>query len=104
MAWLYLALAGIEEVISVIAMKYIDGFKRKWPLIVMTIGFGFSFYFLSHAMQILPSGVAYAFWMAVGSIGISLVGVFWFKEKLSVWQWMFLCFILIGAIGLRITS
>ncbi|MBA4535724.1 multidrug efflux SMR transporter [Bacillus aquiflavi] len=104
MAWIYLTLAGIEEIISVIAMKYVDGFKRKWPIAVMVIGFGFSFFFLSRAMQILPSGVAYAFWMAVGAIGISLVGLIWFKEKLSWLQWMFLIFILIGAIGLKATA
>lgn len=104
MAWLYLALAGIEEVISVIAMKHIDGLKKKTPLIVMTIGFGFSFYFLSKAMRLLPAGIAYAFWTAVGTIGINLVSIFLFKEKLSSLQWMFLMFILTGAIGLRLTA
>ncbi|MFM1655100.1 DMT family transporter [Brevibacillus sp. B_LB10_24] len=101
MAWLFLALAGIEEVISVVVMKQIDGWKRKWPIALMVGGFACSFFFLSKAMQVIPAGVAYAIWTAIGTIGISIVGVFLFREKLNSLQWVFLACILIGAIGLR---
>lgn len=59
MAWFLLVIAGIEEIIAAIAMKYIDGTRKKWPIIVMTVGFGLSFYCLSQAMIVLPAGVAY---------------------------------------------
>ncbi|MCY9189041.1 multidrug efflux SMR transporter [Bacillus mojavensis] len=104
MAWFLLFIAGIEEIIAAIAMKYIDGTKKKWPFIVMTAGFALSFYCLSQAMQILPSGVAYAVWTGIGSIGVTAVSLIWFKERFQLSQLISLCLILAGVIGLRLTS
>lgn len=104
MIWGLLFLAGIEEVIATIAMKYMDGKRKKWPILIMTIGFAFSFFCLSKAMQTIPAGVAYAVWTGVGSIGITIVGIFWFKERFRSSQYISLALILIGVIGLRITS
>ncbi|GAB1787078.1 hypothetical protein PMEGAPL128_61930 [Priestia megaterium] len=55
-------------------------------------------------MRILPAGVAYGVWTGVGSVGITLTGILWFKEKLGIYQLISLCFILIGVIGLKIAS
>lgn len=104
MAWGLLVLAGIEEVIATIAMKYMDGTRKKWPIAVMIVGFIFSFFCLSMAMQRIPAGVAYAIWTGVGSIGITLAGLFWFKERFGYKQFLALAFILIGVIGLGMTS
>ncbi|MGR0118276.1 DMT family transporter [Bacillus halotolerans] len=104
MAWFLLFIAGIEEIIAAIAMKYIDGTKKKWPIIVMTAGFALSFYCLSQAMQALPSGVAYAVWTGIGSIGVTAVSLIWFKERFQLSQLISLCLILAGVIGLRLTS
>ncbi|MEC1613653.1 DMT family transporter [Bacillus mojavensis] len=104
MAWFLLFIAGIEEIIAAIAMKYIDGTKKKWPILVMTAGFALSFYCLSQAMQILPSGVAYAVWTGIGSIGVTAVSLIWFKERFQLSQLISLCLILAGVIGLRLTS
>ncbi|MCC2930835.1 DMT family transporter [Bacillus sp. LBG-1-113] len=104
MAWFLLFIAGIEEIIAAIAMKYIDGTQKKWPIIVMTAGFALSFYCLSQAMQILPSGVAYAVWTGIGSIGVTAVSLIWFKERFQLSQLISLCLILAGVIGLRLTS
>ncbi|MDG0764856.1 DMT family transporter [Bacillus halotolerans] len=104
MAWFLLFIAGIEEIIAAIAMKYIDDTKKKWPIIVMTAGFALSFYCLSQAMQVLPSGVAYAVWTGIGSIGVTAVSLIWFKERFQLSQLISLCLILAGVIGLRLTS
>ncbi|WP_286230777.1 DMT family transporter [Neobacillus mesonae] len=104
MVWGLLVLAGLEEVVATIAMKYVNGTKKKLPLIVMTVGFIFSFYCLASAMQVLPAGVAYAVWTGIGSIGITLVGIFWFKEKLQFSQMISLFLILIGVIGLKMSA
>jgi len=55
-------------------------------------------------MRILPAGVAYGVWTGVGSVGITLTGILWFKEKLGIYQPISLCFILIGVIGLKMAS
>lgn len=104
MAWLLLIIAGLEEIISVIAMKYIDGFKKKTPLVIMALGLGLSFFCLTQAMIVIPSGVAYAVWAGVGAVGITLVSMFWFKEKYNRTQMVFLMFIVVGIIGLKLTT
>ncbi|NRD76804.1 multidrug efflux SMR transporter [Bacillus sp. BRMEA1] len=104
MVWILLFLAGIEEVIATIAMKYMDGSRKIWAVTIMISGFIFSFYCLSRAMQIIPAGVAYAVWTGVGSIGITLVGIFWFNERFRLPQLISLALILIGVIGLRVTA
>lgn len=103
MAWLLLVIAGIEEVIAVFFMKHVDGFKKKWPLIGMTIGFILTFYCLSVAMQEIPAGVAYGVWAGVGTVGIVLLGRFVFKEKYNRVQWLFLSFVVIGIFGMKMT-
>ncbi|WP_257350293.1 DMT family transporter [Pseudalkalibacillus decolorationis] len=104
MVWGLLLLAGLEEVIATIAMKYMDGTRKKWPIFVMTFGFILSFYCLSKAMEVLPAGVAYGMWTGIGSVGITLVGILWFKERFNSSQFISLGLILIGVIGLRMTS
>lgn len=104
MVWGLLLLAGLEEVIATISMKYVDGFKKKWPIIILIVGFSLSFYCLSTAMQSLPAGIAYAVWTGIGSIGITLADLLWFKEKINKYQIFSLLFILIGVIGMSLTS
>lgn len=104
MPWMFLVISGIEEVIAAIAMKYVNGTRKKWPIIVMVLGFGLSFFCLSKAMQALSAGVAYAVWTGIGSIGITAVSLFWFKERIRAPQLISLGFIMIGVIGLRLTS
>lgn len=104
MAWILLMLAGVEEVISVVAMKYVDGFKRKIPIIVLVVGFFFSVSCLAYAMKVIPVGVAYAVWAAMGAVGIALVGRIWFKEKLSKGQTISLSVLILGVIALRLTA
>ena len=104
MAWMLLVLAGLEEVIAVLAMKYVDGWKRKTPLAIMTIGFAFSIYCLTQAMQVIPTGVAYAVWAGIGSVGITMLGFVWFKEKLSKGQVVSLSILILSVIALRMTS
>ena len=104
MALIFILLAGLEEVVSVVAMKSVDGLKHKKPIAVMVIGFIVSFYLLAQAMQEIPAGIAYATWSGVGTIGIAIVGIFRFKEKMNGLQLAFLSLILVGVVGLQIST
>ncbi|ERI06647.1 DMT family transporter [Aneurinibacillus aneurinilyticus] len=103
MAWLYLIFAGLEEVVAVMAMKYIGKGKKAVPITIMVVGFAFSFFCLSQAMQTLPPGVAYAVWAGIGTVGITLAGLLWFKEKYELPQFISLGLLIIGIIGLKLT-
>ena len=83
MAWIYLLIAGLLEIVWAYFMKQSDGFTRLWPS-VATIGFMVvSFALLSLAMKSLPMGTAYVVWTGIGAVGAFAVGVVFLGEHLS---------------------
>jgi len=50
---------------------------------MVLVGFGFAFYFLSITLKVIPIGIAYAIWSGLGIVLISLIGWFWFGQKLD---------------------
>lgn len=83
MAWFYLLIAGLLEIVWAYFMKQSEGFTRLWPS-VATIGFMVvSFALLSLAMKNLPMGTAYVVWTGIGAVGAFAVGVMFLGEHLS---------------------
>jgi small multidrug resistance pump len=60
-----------------------QGFTRFWPSVVVVVGYGVAFYFLSLALKTIPVGVAYAIWSGVGVALITLIGWIVFHQKLD---------------------
>ncbi|WP_113675934.1 quaternary ammonium compound efflux SMR transporter SugE [Vallitalea guaymasensis] len=104
MSWFYLVIAGAFEVVWATALKYSNGFTRFYPSIITVLGMIISFYFLSIATKVLPMGTAYAIWTGIGALGSIIIGILLFKEPCSLTRVFFLLLILIGIIGLKITS
>ena len=104
MAWVYLIIAGIFEVVWATGLKYSHGFTKLYPSLITLGGMAVSFYLLSLAVRSLPIGTAYAIWTGIGALGAVLLGIFLFHEPVSVWRIVFLCLILTGILGLKLTS
>ncbi|MDQ0414674.1 quaternary ammonium compound efflux SMR transporter SugE [Mesobacillus stamsii] len=104
MAWIFLVIAGLFEVVWAIGLKYTDGFTKLYPSLITLAGMGISFYFLSMAVKTLPIGTAYAIWTGIGAAGAVLLGIVLFGEPRSLLRLLFVAFILIGIIGLKATS
>jgi quaternary ammonium compound-resistance protein SugE len=104
MAWVYLVIAGIFEVVWAIALKYTMGFTRMVPSIITFFGAIASFYFLSMATKTLPIGTAYAVWTGIGAMGAVIIGMLFLNESVNAPRMVFLLFILVGIIGLKFTS
>lgn len=104
MAWIYLTIAGLFEVVWAVGLKYSHGFTKLVPSLITLGGMIVSFYLLSLATKELPMGTAYAVWTGIGAVGTVLLGIFLFKEPVNVVRILFLCFIVIGILGLKFTS
>ena len=104
MAWVYLIIAGTFEVVWAIGLKYSQGFTKLFPSLITVVGMIISFYFLSAATKTLPIGTAYAIWTGIGAIGSVLLGIVLFNEPSGIMRILFLCMILAGIIGLKVTS
>jgi small multidrug resistance pump len=84
MPFVYLAIAIVAEVIGTSALKASDGFTVWQPSLVVAIGYGISFYFLSLALRTIPVGIAYAIWSGVGIVLISLIAWVAYRQALDV--------------------
>lgn len=104
MAWLYLLIAGIFEIVWAIGLKYTNGFTRLLPSVVTVIGMIISFYFLSMATKVLPIGTAYTIWTGIGAAGAVILGIILFGEPKTLLRFVFLTFIITGIIGLKVTA
>jgi small multidrug resistance pump len=84
MPWLYLGIAIVSEVIATSALKASEGFTRLWPSVLVIVGYGGAFYFLSVTLSSIPIGVTYAIWSGAGVALVSLVGWIVYRQRLDL--------------------
>ena len=84
MAYLYLSIAIVAEVIATSALKASNQLTVTLPTVVSFAGYGVAFYFLALALKWIPVGVAYAIWAGVGIALITIVGAVIFRQMLDV--------------------
>ncbi|MDQ7000822.1 MAG: multidrug efflux SMR transporter [Mariprofundus sp.] len=80
MAYLYLAIAIIAEVAATSALKASSEFTRLLPSLIVVIGYGVAFYFMTLVLRTIPIGITYAVWSGVGIVLVAVVGAFLYKQ------------------------
>ena len=80
MGYLYLAAAIVAEVIATNALKASEEFTKLAPSVIVVLGYGTAFYFLSLVLKTIPVGIAYAIWSGVGIVLIAIVAAIVFKQ------------------------
>jgi quaternary ammonium compound-resistance protein SugE len=83
MAWIYLAIAGVLEVVWAFSMKQSEGFSKLGPSLVTLVAMVASFALLSLSMKSLPLGTAYTIWTGIGAVGAFLVGILVLGEQVN---------------------
>ena len=101
---LALIIAILSEVAATSALKASDGFRNLLPSVVVVIGYGAAFYFLSLALRTIPMGVAYAIWSGIGIVLISLAGWVIYAQKLDVAALAGIALIIAGVFVLQVLS
>ena len=104
MAWLFLLLAIALEVTGTFLLKLSNGFENwKWGALSI-VCYSLCFWALAPAMKVLPVGVVYAIWAGVGIVAAALIGLLAFGERLGPAQLACVAMVLVGAVGLRLTT
>ena len=98
MAYLYLTIAIISEVVGTSALKASQEFTKLWPSLVVLVGYGLAFYFLTLTLRTIPVGIAYALWAGVGIVLICLVSWILYKQSLDWPALVGIGFITVGVI------
>lgn len=101
MAWLFLFLAIISEVVATTALKACDGFTKITPSVIVVIGYITAFYFLSLAVRTIPLAYAYAIWCGLGIILIAISGLVIYGEVLRWTSVLGMLLILAGVVLLK---
>lgn len=104
MSILILIIAGFCELGFVVALKKSDGFKNKKYGALSILIMGMSLFLLSLASKTIPIGVAYAIWSGIGTSASVLWGMFFFGESRNWRKFVFVGMIIIGVVGLKLTS
>ena len=100
--WLALAIAIFAEVIGTTALKASNEFTRLLPSLIVMLGYGTAFYFMSISMRVLPVGIMYAIWSGMGIVLISALGWLVYKQALDVPAMIGMGFIIAGVIIINV--
>ena len=104
MAYLYLAIAIVAEVAATSALKASEEFTRLAPSLVVVIGYGVAFYFMTLVIRTIPIGITYAIWSGVGIVLVTITGIALYDQTPDVPAIIGMAFIIIGVIVIHIFS
>jgi small multidrug resistance pump len=104
MAYLYLAIAIIAEVVATTAMKATDSFTKLIPSVVVVVGYGTAFYFLSLCLKSMSVGVAYALWSGLGVVLVTIAAAVLYHEIPDGWAILGMALIVAGVLVLNLLS
>jgi len=104
MAWIYLAIAGLLEIVWAFSMKQSAGFTRLTPSIVTLVTALASFALLALSMKSLPLGTAYTIWTGIGAVGAFAVGVIVLGEQANAARIVAALLIVSGLVLMKASS
>lgn len=103
-AYGYLAVAIICEVIGTTFLVKSEQFTRLIPTLIMFVLYALSFYALTQTLKAIPLGVAYALWGGLGIVLTSLVGIVIFKQSLDTPAVVGIAMIVSGVVVMNLFS
>ena len=104
MAFVYLALAIVAEVVATSALKATHGFTRLVPSLVVVVGYAIAFYMLSLVLRTIPVGIAYAIWAGLGIVLVALVGIVVYGQRPDLPAVLSIALIVAGVVVIQLFS
>jgi quaternary ammonium compound-resistance protein SugE len=104
MAWIWLSLAGLLEVVWAVGLKYTEGFTRLLPSAVTIAAMVGSVYLLGVAVRTIPIGTGYAVWTGIGAVGVAILGMVLFNEPKALLRIGSILLIVAGIAGLKLVT
>ena len=104
MAYFYLTLAILAEVIATSALKASEEFTKIVPSAIVMIGYGFAFYFMTLVLKTIPIGITYAIWSGAGIVLIGVAGALFYKQIPDTPAIIGMGFIIVGVMIINLFS
>jgi quaternary ammonium compound-resistance protein SugE len=104
MAWIYLIIAGVLEVLWAYFMKQSAGFTRLWPSAITIAGMVGSVVLLGLAMRSLPLGTSYMIWTGIGAVGAFILGIVLLGEAVTPLRLVAAALLVSGLVLMKLAS
>lgn len=104
MAWVFLCIAGVLEIVWAFSMKQSGGFTKLYPSIITITAMIGSVIFLSISMKNLPLGTAYTVWTGIGAVGAFLAGIIFLGESTDSLRLLAALLIIMGLFIMKLAS
>ena len=104
MAWIYLLIAGLLEVVWAVGLKYTEGFTKLVPSVVTLGAMAASVGLLGLALRTLPLGTGYAIWTGIGTVGTAIAGMVMLGEPAGALRLLCIALIVAGILGLKLLT
>jgi small multidrug resistance pump len=104
MEWILLILAITTEVAGTTLLKFSEGLRHLVPAGAALVLYLISLGLLGISLNKIDVSVAYAIWSGLGTALIVVIGIVWLGEPLTWTKLLFIALILVGAVGLNLTS
>lgn len=101
MAWLFLVICGVLEVIWAYTMKLSHGFTDPLYTIITLVVLAANLFLLEKPVSILGIGVSYGVFTGLGIVGTTLAGIVLLGESTDALKVFFVGLLLVGVIGLK---
>lgn len=102
--WALLFAAIALEVTATSLLNASQGMTRWGFGAAAILCYSVCFWLLAFTMTRIPVGITYAIWSGVGIVGIAAIGWIVFRQSLTAAQIGFMALIVVGAIGLNVTT
>ena len=103
-AYLFLSIAIVTEVIGTIYLRDTEGFTRLTPSIITALSYAASFYFISLTLKQIPVAVSYAIWSGVGLILINIFASIKYDQTPNTIATVGMGFIILGVVLVNFNS
>jgi quaternary ammonium compound-resistance protein SugE len=104
MAWTYLFVAGVLEIVWAVGLKYTEGFTKPVPSVITGAAIVASMVFLALALRTIPVGTGYAVWTGIGAVGTAILGIVLFAEPATAARLGCIGLIVAGIVGLKLVT
>ncbi|MDK2891797.1 multidrug efflux SMR transporter [Methanohalophilus sp.] len=102
--YLYLAAAIFFEICGSICMKLSEGYANILPTVLIFVFYGISFGIFPIALKTIDVSIAYAIWSGVGTVAITIIGIFYFKETATAIKMVSIFVVMLGVAGLNLSD
>lgn len=104
LGFLYLTIAIVAEVVATSALKAAEQFTRLGPSVIVVVGYGIAFYFLSLALKTIPVGIAYAIWSGLGIVLVSVAAAMLYRQVPDLPAVIGIALIIAGVVVINVWS